>query len=84
MISGSGRSTRLSPMLSICTERHCTKVVFGRGSCPEHDPQPPPVTMHETLLSQAATHRVSDTGKSFSMSGSEEPQAFERVDSIGV
>jgi hypothetical protein len=50
-------------MLSICTERDCTKIVFGRGTCPEHDPQPPPVTLRETLLSQAAMHRVPATGK---------------------
>ena len=65
MTKGSGRGTRRSPMLSICAERHCTKIVFGRGTCPEHDPQPPPVTMHDTLLSQAAIHRVSGTGNRF-------------------
>jgi len=40
MAGGSGGNERRSPMLSVCTERDCTAIVFGRGTCTDHDQYP--------------------------------------------
>ena len=40
MAGGSGGNERRSPMLSVCTERDCTAIVFGRGTCTDHDQHP--------------------------------------------
>jgi len=37
MAGRSGRHLRNSPMLSVCTSRECNAIVFGRGTCIEHD-----------------------------------------------
>jgi hypothetical protein len=38
MAGRSGRHLCNSPMLSVCTSRECKAIVFGRGTCIEHDP----------------------------------------------
>jgi len=37
MAGRSGRYLRNSPMLSVCTSRECNAIVFGHGTCIEHD-----------------------------------------------
>ena len=47
-----------SSMLGVCTEPACTTIVFGRGTCVDHDP--PRLHSADTLLDEAVGHgRVS-------------------------
>ena len=41
------------PMFNACTAVDCSTIVFGKGTCTEHD-QKPPAGLPETLLSRAA------------------------------
>ena len=41
------------PMFGACTADGCSTIVFGKGTCTEHDPKPP-AGLTETLLSKAA------------------------------
>jgi hypothetical protein len=52
MAGGSGEDGRRSPMLSVCTERDCTAIVFGRGTCTDHDLHPVPVRPRTALRSR--------------------------------
>jgi hypothetical protein len=48
-----GLITPLSPMLYVCLEEGCSAIVFGQGTCTEHD-RKPPADLSDTLLSRAA------------------------------
>lgn len=53
-VTGSDRTSRFVSgvsMLSICTAPGCTTIVFGRGTCVEHDRRQPPLT--DRLLAEA-------------------------------
>ncbi len=52
MAGGSGEDERRSPMLSVCTERDCTAIVFGRGTCTDHDLHPVPGRPRTALRSR--------------------------------
>jgi hypothetical protein len=52
-MTGSDRTRFASgvSMLSICTAEGCTTIIFGRGTCLEHDPRN--LTMADRLLTEA-------------------------------
>jgi len=52
-MKGSDRTRFVSgvSMLSICTATGCTTIVFGQGTCVEHDPRH--LTMADRLLTEA-------------------------------
>ena len=45
-------------MLHVCPAEGCTAIVFGAGTCVEHDQPSPPKSMTATLLNQAITAKT--------------------------